>query len=336
MKSLRKLSIILFAIVIGVQIRGCKDETTVDSVVAFQNSEYTLDTDSLYDVEVIITIDPPAPVSSNLSVLVSSTGGAPGTAFTTTPAITDGEVSLPVEEGASSISFTLTPIDEGITENDVEIDFEIIGLKEGFTTDGISGVFSTMLIESKKVMERIIYFEEPFGNCASDGSQEFPEDWTEVEVLQNSLNTAHWVCSAFPDPCLVINPFDDAGSEGDGSEIWLVSPQIDLGDAVQPVLNFAVDRRFETENFQEYDLKISTDYNGSNFEEATWTVFAPGVAAIEANDPEEDNLDLVGDLDISEYAGENISIAWIYYAEGSKLTATILRVADVLVAEPEK
>lgn len=335
MRSLRLLPLLLFVILLGTQLSGCKEKDPVDSVVAFQASDYSLDTDSLYDVEVVITIDPPAPVSSNLSVLVTSTGGAPGTAFTTTPALTDGEVMLPVEEGESKVSFTVTPIDEGITENDVKIEFEILGLEEGFVTDGISGVFSSLLIESKKVKERIIYFAEPLSNCASGGSQEFPADWTEVEVLQNSLNTAHWTCSTFPDPCLTINPFDDAGAEGDGAEIWLVSPQIDLSNAVQPILNFAVDRRFDTEDFQEYDLKISSDYDGSNFEQATWSVFSPGVAAMEANNPEEDGFESTGDLDLSAYTGETITLAWIYYAEGSKLTATILRVADILVAEPE-
>lgn len=335
MRRFRQSALILFSIFLGIHLTGCKEEETLDSVVAFKTSEINLTTDSLYDVEVMISIDPPAPAASTLKVLVTATGGEAGTAFTTSPAISDGEIILPVEAGDSLVFFTVVPIDEGITDNDVELEFELFGFEDGFVTDGISGVFSTLLIESKKVPERTIYFEEPFDNCAPDGSQEFPGSWTEVEVLQNSLNTAHWVCSTFPDPCLAINPFDEAGSEGDGSEIWLVSPQIDLGDAVQPVLNFLVDRRFDTESFQEYDLKISTDYNGSNFEAATWTTFDAGVAAIEANDPEEDNLDSTGDLDLSSYAGESITIAWIYYAEGSNLTATILRVSNVLVAEPE-
>ena len=336
MRTFRFLPVAFFAVIFVTLLIGCKEEAPSDSVVAFQNTEYTLDTDSLYDVEVIITIDPPAPTASNLTVLVTATGGEPETAFTTSPALSDGEIILPVDKGDSMIFFTVTPVLEGITENDVEIEFEIFGLEDGFVTDGISGVFSTILIESKIVQERTIYFEEPFTNCSPEGSQEFPVDWTEVEVQQNSLNTAHWVCGAFPDPCLVINPFDDAGAEGDGAEIWLVSPQIDLGKAVQPVLNFLVDRRFDTESFQEYDLKISTNYNGSNFEQATWTVFSPAVAAMEANNPEEDNLDPTGDLDLSQYAGETVTIAWIYYAEGSKLTATILRVADILVAEAEE
>lgn len=336
MNSYKLIPISVLIILLGIHFTACNEEEPEDSVVAFQVSEYTLNTDSLYDIEVSIGIHPPAPVATTFTVLVSSTGGDAGDAFTTNPATNDGEISIPVEPEDSLVSFTVTPVNEGISEDDVEIEFELFGLQEGFTTDGIIGVFSAILIESKKIPERTIYFEEPFANCASDGSQEFPGNWTEVEVLQNSLNTAHWVCSSFPGPCLVINAFDDAGTEGDGSEIWLISPSINLGDAVEPVLNFSADRRFDTDGFQEYDLKISTDYNGSNFEDATWTVFSPGVAAIEANDPEEDNLDPTGDLDLSEYAGESITIAWVYYAEGSRLTATILRIGNVLVAEAEQ
>jgi hypothetical protein len=335
MKSIRFLTHLFFLIlIITIMLSSCKEET-VDSVVAFQTSDYSLDTDSLYDIEIIISIDPPAPVSSNFTILFVTTGGNPGTAFTTIPAITDGKVILPVKAGDSFVSFTVTPVEEGITEDDVEIEFEIFGLEDGFITDGINGVFSNMLIESKKVTERIVYFEDIFGNCALDGNQEFPEEWTEVEVLQNSLNTAHWLCSTYPEPCLSINPFNDGGAEGDGSEIWLISPQINLSEAVQPILNFMVDRRFDTESFQEYDLKISTDYNGSNFEQASWTVFSQAVSAMEANDPGEDDFTSTGDLDISAYSGQTISISWIYYAEGSKLTATILRLANVLVAEQE-
>jgi hypothetical protein len=335
MKSFKLLPIPCLIILLVIQFTSCIEEEPEESVVAFQVSEYKLNTDNLYDVEVNIGINPPAPGASNLTVLVSSTGGEAGVAFTTDPVTDDAEIIIPVKPGDSVVSFTVTPVYDGISDNDVEIEFELFGLEEGFTTDGISGVFSAIHIESRKISERTIYFEEPFENCATDGSQEFPEDWTEVEVLQNSLNTAHWVCSSYPAPCLVINAFDEAGTEGDGSEIWLISPTIDIGNAVEPILNFLVDRRFDTDGFQEYDLKISTDYNGSNFEEATWTVFTPGVSAIEANDIEEDNLDSTGDLDLSEYAGENITIAWVYYAEGSKLTATILRVGNVLVAERE-
>jgi hypothetical protein len=255
-------------------------------------------------INVKIRIDPPAPVSSSIAVMISSTGGDPEIAYTTTPVITDGEIILPVEAEDSVVSFKVISISEGISENDVEIEFELFGLGEGITTDGISGVFSSIPIESKIIPGRTIFFEEPFGNCTSDGSQEFPENWTEVEVSQNALNTTHWSCSAYHGPCLVISAFDDAGTEGDGAEIWLVSPQIDLGGANQPVLNFLVDRRFDTESFQEYDLKISTNYDGSNFEEATWTRFSPAVVAMEANDPEEDNLDPTGNsVTITLYTG---------------------------------
>jgi hypothetical protein len=112
----------------------------------------------------------------------------------------------------------------------------------------------------------------------------------------------------------------------------MVSPKIGLVEATNPVLSFKVDRRFDTD-IQEYDLMIATDYDGTNFDEANWEVFPAAVEAMESNDPGADGFSETGELDISEYAGEAISIGFVYYASGSKLTATALKIGQVEVKE---
>jgi len=329
MKKVNFITIAILIFALGFGITSCDDETP-DSVVTFAEESITIDTDDLKDVTVDLNIEPAASKDATISVGVTASGGEAGTAFTTSPSISGGIIEVPVEKGATTASFTVSPIEDGIGYDNVELDFEIIEVGAGLKTEGLTGVASTLLIENKKSTGRPIPYSQPFETCDDEGSGEMPDGWEEVVALQNDQNSAHWGCSARGG--VQINPFSGDGGEGDSSQVWLVGPRVGLVDASSPVLSFDADRRFDTD-IQEYNVFISADYNGNNFEEATWEVFQPAVDSIAANDPGGDGYTNSGELDISEYAGEVITVAFAYYASGSKFTATILRIDEVEIKE---
>lgn len=92
------------------------------------------------------------------------------------------------------------------------------------------------------------------------------------------------------------------------SDDWLISPEIDLGESVDPVLTFSTARNFDG---PELEVLISSDYDGLNPANATWV-------AVEAP-LSEGGYDLVssGELDLSAYEGSTIHVAFRYTSTGT-------------------
>jgi hypothetical protein len=333
MKKSNAFLLLTLALVLSFSFSSCnKDDGNPDGVVSFTTLATTIDTDNLAPVTFTLGISPKAPSASTITIAVSASGGAAGTAFTTNPALSSGKIEVSVDKDATSASFTITPVEAGILYDDVEIDLEILSTGSGLKTNGIAGVFSSLTIENKKEQGRPIPYLESFGNCDDEGGEGgFPSGWEEVVATQNAQGTGHWRCAPGFDG-FECNAFSEDGAEGDACEVWLVSPQIGLVSATSPKLSFMTDRRFDSD-IVEYGCKISTDYDGSNFASATWTDFQPAIDKMAANDPDANDYESTGDLDLSAYAGKVITIAFIYYAEGSKFTATALRVDEVSVSE---
>lgn len=315
--------------------KACENETPRPSRVKFLQSERTLNMDQLEQVIFKLAIEPPAPDSSEIFIEVSASGGLPGIAFETSPPIENGLISIPVLPGDETVSFDVYPSQEGMGYNSLFVDFEISGTGEGLVADGLEGVFSSLLILNTKDPVRELPFSENFNGCdleTGDGS--LPIGWKEQVVIQNSLGTGRWECAASSDG-LVCNAYSDNGFDGDECEVWLLSPPVSLVNKKAPIMTFRTDRRFDTERFQEYEVRISTNYTGENFSDAEWTLFEPAVAAIEANNPDIDDYETTDLLDLTAYTGDTITVAWIYYAEGSGFTSTILRFDDVYIGVEE-
>jgi hypothetical protein len=134
-----------------------------------------------------------------------------------------------------------------------------------------------------------------------------------------------------------VNCFVPGSEDQTASEVWMVSPKLNLIDATSPKLSFDVDRRFPgTGEFPEdlYDIMIATDYTGLNFDDANWERFEAGFNAMTANDPGADDMGNTGDLDLSAYAGEVISVGFVYRAGGpGTFDATILRIGNFSATE---
>jgi len=335
---MKKIKIfILLLTAISISFYGCKEDEDPDGIVNFEQEAIDRTTDDLSPVEVNFTIDPPAPSNSEFTVSVS--GAEAGTVFTTTPAIANGEVVISVTAGATDASMTVSPIEDGIGFEDIVIALELAAAGDGLTT-GITTTSQINIVNAKDTGEPLPYLEDFTGVCGTDGTGEVPpEGWTEQVVQQNGEGSAVWECIGefFGEVGLQINPFVAGSNDQNSSEIYLISPRLNLLDASAPKLNFDVDRRFPgTGDFPEplYDIVISTDYNGLNFETATWTRFEAGYNAMTDNDPGADNMENTGELDLSAYTDEVISVAFIHRAgPPSSFDATILRIGKFEVTE---
>lgn len=335
MQNFKALILISLAIM-TFTFNGCKEDEDPDGIVNFMDEVIDRTTDDLSPIIVDFNIDPPAPKDTEFMVSIS--GAEAGTVFTTTPAMSGGQVTVPVLQGESTASLTVTPVEDGIGFEDVILQLEIVSTGDGLTT-GITTSSQINIVNAKDTGEPLPFLEV-FESCAEGGSKEVPPPgWTQEVVQQNIEGSAVWKCIAEGRALQGVeaNAFVPGSNDLTNSEVWLITPRLDLIEATSPVLNFDVDRRFNpTDEFTEdhYDIVISTDYNGLNFETATWTRFQPGYDAMTDNDPGTDGATNTGDLDLSEYSGNAISIAYIYRAGGpGTFDATILRIGNVSVSE---
>jgi hypothetical protein len=323
----------LFVIAILIFFSGCSKENKDAEIsrVAFKTTDQQISTDNLQPVNFLINITPPAPVTSTIIVDINSIGGQAGMSFSTIPQTAQGQIDVPVNAGDNQASIEIAPVEEGIGFDNVIVDLEIMNTGTGLSAEGLFGVYASLIILNNKEQVRELPFLESFDQCES-GNGGLPPGWKEEVVIQNSFGTGHWVCSkGFRG--LECNAFISKGFKNDSTEVWLLTPAVSLIDASNPVLRFDVDRRFETGDFQEYNVKISTDFNGNNFNTANWDVFPSAVSEIETNDPEIDNYESVDGLDLTAYKEKIITIAFIYYAKGSGTNSTIFRLDNVRIED---
>jgi len=321
----------VFPLLMLLILSGCETEPTGPGRVTFLQSERVLSTDRLTAVVFTLSIDPPATDSSEIFIEVAASGGRAGSAFETLPAVSNGSITLPVSPGDETVSFDVYPDEEGIGYNTLVVDFEISGTGEGLIADGLAGVFSSLIILNTKNPVRTLPFSEMFDACESEtGDGSLPVGWEEQVVIQNSRGTGRWECASgsFGLEC---NAYSVDGFNGDDCEVWLLSPPVSLTGETDPSLTFWTDRRFDTPGFREYEVRISTNYTGENFSSAEWMLFEPAVAAIDENDPGIDDYSMTDPLDLSAFAGDTITVAWIYFAEGSGFSSSILRIDDVKI-----
>ncbi len=337
MMKKNKLLIFAFLSLFAFSFYGCTEDEDPDGVVNFVDETIELTTDDLSPIEVNFSIDPPAPKDSEFTVAIS--GAEAGVIFNTDPAISGSEVTIPVASGATSAVMTVTPNEEAIGFEDVVLTMAISSTGDGLAT-GLTTQSTVNIANAKDTGEELPYMED-FNVCAPDGSGELPpEGWEQVVVQQNVEGSSVWSCidsEFFGSVGIQINAFVAGSEDQTSSEVWMVSPKLNLIDATSPTLSFDVDRRFGgTGSFPEdlYDIMISTDYTGLNFETANWERFDAGFDAMTANDPEADDMTNTGDLDLSAYAGEVITIGFVYRAGGpGSFDATILRIGNFSVSE---
>jgi hypothetical protein len=324
-KFKRQIAILVF--LVG-SICACKEQDKNGfSRVSFYESDVTMNVTDIGAVYVPISIEPPAADSSVVFIDVYASRSPMNRFFRTEPPMQSGLVTLQVVKGDENISFKVSPFDEEIGNDGIRIDFEIIDVGDGLNASGLQGVFTSLVVLSVQSRVMVLPFLESFNSC-DEGDGSLPAGWVQQIVKQNSLGTGLWVCSpAFEG--VECNAFSNDGREGDACEIWLVSPPISLFNQTDPTLSFRMDRRFDLEGFQEYEVKISRNYRMDNFSEAEWLKLPEATAAIHHNDPSQDNYQKSPPISLSEYVDDTVAVAYIYYSNGTSESATIFRIDDM-------
>ena len=105
----------------------------------------------------------------------------------------------------------------------------------------------------------------------------------------------------------------------------MITPLVDNTNG-DKTLTFKASMAYWTHNSGDpLEVYISTNYNGDNFESATWTKLSPNLPT-----SSNDNYEWVesGDVDLSSYSG-NIAIAFKY--KGSDTESTSIAIDDVVI-----
>jgi hypothetical protein len=111
----------------------------------------------------------------------------------------------------------------------------------------------------------------------------------------------------------------------DYMEAWLVTPPV-INTAGDKTLNFKSAKAYwASTTLTPMTVMVSTDYDGTNFETATWTTIDP-IIAVESS---ADNAWIEsGDFSLASYVG-NVSVAFKY--EGSNSESTSYRLDDIVI-----
>ena len=152
------------------------------------------------------------------------------------------------------------------------------------------------------------------------------------DVICNEPMTYVWYYSAAYGMCASAFKNDVSWE----SESWLVTPQIDLSRAKTP--EFSFDHAFnkaEGDFTNECTLFVSTDYAGDvttcTWNEVAWNTLEDGTLDVPAGVSW--TFQPTGKLDMSQYVGEKIHIAFRYKTVGGK--SGTWEIKNLLLSEPE-
>ena len=108
-------------------------------------------------------------------------------------------------------------------------------------------------------------------------------------------------------------------------ETWMITPLVD-NNSGDKTLSFRAEKAYWKHNdFDPLEVYVSTDFNETNFESATWTKLSPTLPT--ASDDDYQWIES-GDVDLSAYVG-NVAIAFRY--KGSNDESTSIQVDDVVI-----
>jgi hypothetical protein len=114
-------------------------------------------------------------------------------------------------------------------------------------------------------------------------------------------------------------------SELDDMETWMITPLVD-NNSGDKTLTFKAEKAYwKHSDYDPMEVYVSTDFNGTNFESATWTKLSPTLPV--ASDDDYQWIES-GDVDLSAYVG-NVAIAFRY--KGSNDVSTSIHVDDVVI-----
>lgn len=188
--------------------------------------------------------------------------------------IESGEVDLSAYSGNAAIAFKYVGSDtESTTIRLDDIMVDVSGGGGGGTTDPVTS-FNIDFSQFANYDDVVI-----------DGWQSFAETGSRLWQAKEFSGNVYAQGSAY-------NSTDAENIE------WLITPPIDFDVNANEVLHFRSAVAYYTH--EAFDLLISTDYDGTNYETATWTPLTATIAGSGNTDYEWVNS---GDIDLSSYTG---------------------------------
>jgi hypothetical protein len=107
---------------------------------------------------------------------------------------------------------------------------------------------------------------------------------------------------------------------------WLITPPIDLSAMTKPTLSFDTEKAYWSHDKDKpFEVLVSTDFDGTNVADATWTAINAKVAG---KDDADNTWIHSGDIDLSAYTG-TIYIAFRYYGDDTKGETTSYRIDNL-------
>ncbi|HHP7240655.1 MAG TPA: choice-of-anchor J domain-containing protein [Cyclobacteriaceae bacterium] len=317
-----------FLIILALCFIRCSDKEQVGSMVSFTFDRLEINPNEIdFHINVGIGMEASAPVNSSITIDINSFNSY--AAIITTPKVVNDQINLLVEQNSGEVNFLIDQI-ERVGSEAVIIEFEISSVGDGLIIDDLEGRFFTLVIEELVELPITFPYEEDFTSCQVG---EFPpRGWQEVVIEQNNEGSARWGCIS--GPAIGINAFVEGSNDTTSSVAWMISPGIEIPSNSNPSLSFDVDRRFEPddESLEQFDILISTEFTGNNLATSSWQRFQPGYEAILSNDPGLDDLTNTGNLSLTAYEQEKISIAFVYRAGAvSSFDATVLRIGNFVI-----
>ncbi len=308
------LSLLLFLL-----LASCNpNEVEVASIVQFEETLLEINDQTTFPIPVSLSITPASIVESEIVIGINASRG---TTVETSPQA-DDLISLSLDAGQTTAAFEINSITTDEAEF-VRVEFEIVDVGPGLLTDDLEGRFLNLDVQPP---QENFLFQDDFSNCSAEN---IPLGWSEVVVSQNGEGSAAWNCTSVPS--VEINAFVSGSSDQTASEVWLISPALDLTAVNSADLRFEADRRFEvvSPGLMPYGVQIATDFVTQGFENANWQPFEAGLDFIMSDDPGSDGFSQSDRLSLSAFSGETIHLAFIYRAGPAGTSdATILRIRN--------
>lgn len=148
--------------------------------------------------------------------------------------------------------------------------------------------------------------------------------WT----TQIIIDTTNWFVSSFSGDDFV-KASNYSNSQNIPSNMWLISPGIDLSSASQPMLNFETIMKFQGSALI---LHVSTDYDGTSnpTQQGTWTDIT-SLATWDIDNTSWGNWTPSGDIDLSNYTSSSTYIAYEY--SGSANSGSTWEIDNIIITE---
>ncbi|AVR46795.1 hypothetical protein C7S20_16855 [Christiangramia fulva] len=165
MKTLNNIILGLFT---ALAISCSKDDDENPAAALPVTMEFTADvmiSELSTGQEININFNKPAQVAGTIKVELSDLNA---TGFTTVPAISNGEINIPVAKGATKASFSFIPQDNDQFEENQRIYFELVEMDDNF------------LVGEKNILEVTILDNE------QASAAEFA--WSNLEILENNTS----------------------------------------------------------------------------------------------------------------------------------------------------